>query len=68
MSSVYTEADTAAAPLVLTVPEAARRLGISRTLAYELIARGQLPALRLGRRLVVPRRRLERLVEAGPAE
>lgn len=48
--------------LVLTVTEAAKALGISRALAYELVARGELPALRLGRRLVIPRRALEALV------
>ena len=52
--------------LTLTVEEAGRLLGISRALAYELVARGELPSLRLGRRIVVPRRALERLVdEAG---
>ena len=49
--------------LVLTVTEAAVALGISRTHAYDLIARGELPSLRLGRRIVVPRRGLERLVD-----
>jgi excisionase family DNA binding protein len=48
--------------LVLTVTEAAGVLGISRAHAYELVARRELPALRLGRRIVVPRRALERLV------
>jgi len=41
-------------PLAVTVPEAARLLGVSPALAYELIARGDLNAVRLGRRLVVP--------------
>jgi excisionase family DNA binding protein len=50
--------------LVLTVTEAAALLGISRAHAYELVARGDLPALRLGRRIVVPRRGLERLLDA----
>ena len=53
--------------LTLTVEEAAGLLGISRTLAYELVTRGELPSLRLGRRLVVPRRALEALLDA-PAE
>jgi excisionase family DNA binding protein len=48
--------------LTFTVAEAARCLGISRTLAYELVARGELPSVRLGRRLVIPRRALERIV------
>jgi excisionase family DNA binding protein len=41
--------------LALTVTEAASILGISRALAYELVARGELPSIRLGRRLVVPK-------------
>ena len=41
--------------LVVSVTEAAELLGISRGLAYELARSGQLPSLRLGRRLVVPR-------------
>jgi excisionase family DNA binding protein len=41
-------------PLTITVEEAARRLGISRGLAYTLARRGEIPAVRLGRRLVVP--------------
>lgn len=52
--------------LTLTVDEAARLLGISRAFAYELVARNELPSLRLGRRVVIPRKALERLVEAGP--
>ena len=53
--------------LTLTVPQAAALLGISRALAYELIARGELPSLRLGRRVVVPRRALQRFVDDGEA-
>jgi excisionase family DNA binding protein len=49
--------------LVFTVTEAAAVLGISRAHAYELVARRELPALRLGRRIVVPRRGLERLLD-----
>jgi excisionase family DNA binding protein len=48
--------------LVCTVPEAARMLGISRTHAYELVARGDLAHVRLGRRIVVPRHVLEKLL------
>ncbi len=45
--------------LALSVEEAGALLGISRDLAYDLVARNELPAVRLGRRLVVPRRALE---------
>jgi excisionase family DNA binding protein len=51
--------------LTLSVEEAAAVLGISRALTYELVARGELPCLRLGRRIVVPRRALLALVEAA---
>ena len=54
--------------LTLTVEEAAQLLGISRALGYELVARHELPSLRLGRRIVVPRRALEALLEQAPPE
>jgi excisionase family DNA binding protein len=49
--------------LTVTVPEAATILGISRSFAYELIGRGELPVVRFGRRVVVPRRALETLLD-----
>lgn len=49
--------------ITVTVEEAARLLGISRSLAYEMARKGQLPTLKFGRRLVVPRRALEGLIE-----
>jgi excisionase family DNA binding protein len=50
--------------MTLSVTEAANRLGISRAFAYELVARGELPCLRFGRRVVVPRKALDRLIDA----
>jgi excisionase family DNA binding protein len=38
----------------MSVPEAGRRLAISRAHAYRLVASGELPSLRLGHRTVVP--------------
>jgi excisionase family DNA binding protein len=49
--------------LTVSVVNAAQLLGVSRALAYELVARGELPSLRLGRRVVIPRRALEALIE-----
>jgi excisionase family DNA binding protein len=49
--------------LTMTVEEASEALGISRSLAYELVRQGESPSLRLGRRIVVPVRALEGLVE-----
>ena len=51
--------------LTLSVPEVAVRLGISRGLAYELVARGELPSLRLGNRIVIPVVALEDFVSAA---
>lgn len=48
--------------LTITVEEAAKRLGISRGLAYTLARRGEIPAVRLGRRLVVPAGAIERIL------
>ncbi len=41
--------------LTFSVSEAARVLGISRTTAYECVRTGELRAVRLGRRLVIPK-------------
>jgi len=56
--------------LLLTVPEVAKVLRIGRNLAYELVARGEIPCVRLGRMIRVPRSSLERWLEreAGPAK
>ncbi|MGP8160455.1 MAG: helix-turn-helix domain-containing protein [Candidatus Dormibacteria bacterium] len=43
----------------LTIEEAARELGIGRSSAYAAARAGELPALRIGRRLVIPRSALE---------
>ena len=49
----------------VSVESAARRLGIGRQLAYELARQGKLPgARRLGRRIVVSLRALEKYLEA----
>lgn len=48
--------------LLLTVTEAAQLLRISRNLAYELVAQGQLPHVRLGRVIRVPRHGLEQWI------
>lgn len=44
--------------LLLTVEEAAERLGIGRTLAWQLVRQGELPVVRLGRCVRVPQRAL----------
>ena len=49
--------------LTLTVAEAAKLLGISRGTAYECVRTGQLPSVTFGRRVLIPRRRLEALLD-----
>jgi excisionase family DNA binding protein len=53
--------------LTVTVEEAAAILGISRGSAYSAAANGELPVLRVGRRLLVPKLALERLLERAGA-
>lgn len=46
----------------LSVVEAGRRLGIGRCAAYRAANRGELPVIRIGGRLLVLRRSLERIL------
>jgi excisionase family DNA binding protein len=62
-------------PLTLTVEQTAKLLGIGRSTAHELVHTGDIPSLRLGRRIVVPAARLAALlnttasgVQAGEAD
>ena len=48
-------------PLLVSVPEAAKLLCISRNLAYELAAQGRLPHVRLGRRVLIRRFGLDQM-------
>lgn len=52
-------------PLTYSVPEVARLLGINRNTAYELVARGQIPSIKLGRRVLVPRKTFEQMLAAA---
>jgi excisionase family DNA binding protein len=54
--------DLSALPAALTIEEAASVLRISRGSAYEAARCGQLPAIRVGRTLRVPRARLLELL------
>lgn len=46
--------DRPVAPVSYSVEDAARALGIGRSLAFRLIREGQLAAVKIGRRTVVP--------------
>jgi excisionase family DNA binding protein len=51
-------------PATLTVIEAAAVLGISRNAAYAAVANGDIPSIRIGKRILVPRHRLIEILGA----
>ena len=54
--------DTPPQSRVVTVDEAARMLRISRGAAYQAAKSGEIPAIQIGRRLLVPIAALERML------
>ena len=70
MTSKYTTYEQL--PLMLSEPEIAAVLGISRAAAYELARSKDFPSLRIGTRIVVPKDRfiawINRRVEENDAE
>ena len=48
--------------LTLSVEEAAKVLGIGRNLCYDRVKTGEIPVIKIGRRLLVPRAALEKLL------
>ncbi|MBA7672618.1 hypothetical protein ES703_80801 [subsurface metagenome] len=51
---------------ILTVDETATILGLARNSCYEGIKRGEIPHIKVGKRILVPRHALEKmLAEAG---
>ena len=53
--------------LTFTVEETAQLLGLSRGLAYEAVRNGEIPSIRIGRRILIPRVALERILNATTA-
>lgn len=51
--------------LTLTVEQFARTVGISRGLAYAMIKRGELPIMRMGRRVLLPKNAVEKWLESA---
>lgn len=50
--------------ITMNLPEFAKKLGISKSLAYKMAADGQIPVIRLGaKRLVVPAAAVDRMLE-----
>ena len=51
----------------LSIVEAAHRLGIGRNQAYDAAKRGEIPVIKIGKRLLVPRAALERMLSGEAA-
>ena len=51
--------------LTVTVVEAGRLLGLSRNSVYEAVRRGDIPSISIGRRRLIPRGSLERMLESA---
>lgn len=49
-----------------TVDEVASLLGICRNMAYEAVKRNEIPSVKIGRRLLVPRAALDLLLAGVP--
>jgi len=63
MSAKANTSDQQGKSLVFSVVEAAQLLGISRPTAYTLVNTGQIPCIRYGRRLLIPRVALMKMLE-----
>ena len=55
-------------PLASTIPTACSRLGIGRTLIYDLLKHGKLRSIKLGTRTLIPESELQRLLTEQLAE
>lgn len=49
--------------LLLTIPEAASDLGVCRSIVYRLLWDGAIRPVKIGRRIFIPNRELERFID-----
>jgi excisionase family DNA binding protein len=56
---------TDVAPLTYTIDEVARVLGVNRNTAYQAARVGELPVIKIGRRMLVPKAAFERMLEGA---
>jgi len=49
-------------PLTMSIREAAKILGVSRSSAYTAVHTGQIPSIRFGSRILIPRVALEKML------
>jgi len=50
-------------PLVHSIPEACARLGVGKTMFFELLHQGHVRSIKIGRRTLIPESELVRLVD-----
>ena len=50
-------------PYLFTVPEAARHLGLKKSKVYDMAKRGEIPTVKFGRYVRIPRKALEQWVD-----
>lgn len=55
------------APKTQTIAEAAKELGIGKNQAYEAARRGDIPTIRIGKRILVLREALKRMLSGEAA-
>jgi excisionase family DNA binding protein len=48
-----------------TVEQASKLLGIGRNNGYQAVRRGELPTIKIGKRLLVPKAALDRLLDGN---
>ena len=51
--------------LTLNVTQAAQQLGLSRNSVYQGVLAGDIPSVRVGKRILIPVRALERMLESA---
>ena len=49
-------------------PDVGKRLNLSKTTTWKMVHTGQIPSVRLGKRYVVPKAALEKILAGGLAE
>jgi excisionase family DNA binding protein len=54
--------------LAITVDEAAKLLGVGRNVTYEAVRTGQIPSIRIGRRIIIPRAALLNMLKKADVE
>lgn len=60
--------ETSSERLTYSIPEVAKLLGINTITAYYLAKREDFPAIRIGRRIIVPKAGLEQWLEQAALE